>query len=250
DGVHADRVLVAEGLALGVDRGERELRRVERIDPGVRRPARMRRASHEACGLSEPPVVRARHARWAVLGTRSRVDHHREIDVVQVAEAQKLTLAAQELEPSGAHLVEPPLEIAALLGGHGHERHAAREELEGARFEKADRRADEPRDLGVVAARVCGARHWVRLRVSGDPEGVELSDEGESRPGPGAAGDVRANARQSEAGSRDEAEAAELLRDECRGLQLLEAELGMAPDGLADTDDLVGVALDGLADTL
>src|SRR5262245_55378998 len=95
-----------------------------------------------------------------------------------------------------------------------------------------------------------GARHWVRLRVSGDPEGVELSDEGESRPGPGAAGDVRANARQSEAGSRDEAEAAELLRDECRGLQLLEAELGMAPDGLADTDDLVGVALDGLADTL
>src|SRR5262249_37450108 len=145
---------------------------------------------------------------------------------------------------------EPPLEIAALLGGHGHERHAAREVLEGARFEKADRRADEPRDLGVVAARVCGARHWVRLRVSGDPEGVELSDEGESRPGPGAAGDVRANARQSEAGSRDEAEATELFRDECRGLQLLEAELGMAPDGLADTDDLVGVALDGLADTL
>src|SRR4029453_2766134 len=159
-------------------------------------------------------------------------------------------LAAEELEPSGAHLVEPPLEIAALLGGHGHERHPAREVLEGARPEKADRRADEPRDLGVVAGRVRGARHRVRLRVSGDPEGVELADEGERRPGPGAAGDVRANARQSEAGSRHETEAAKFLRDEGRGLQLLEAQLGVAADGLADTDDLIGVALDRLPDTL
>jgi hypothetical protein len=102
DGVHANRVLVAEGLALRIDRGERDLRRVERVDPGVRRAARVRRASRSKRAVfpNRPLFDPGTHA-GPSSGRDVGVDHHREIDVVQVAEAQKLALAAEELEPSG-----------------------------------------------------------------------------------------------------------------------------------------------------
>src|SRR5881296_52485 len=248
DRVDADGVVVLEGLADRIDPGERDVGRVERVDAHVRRAACVRRAPNEARRLAEAPVVRARHARRAVLGTRRGVDHHRHVDVVQVSQAQQLALAPQELEPPLADFLETPLEVAALLRGDGHQRQAAGQVLEGLHGHQADRRADQPGDLGVVAARVSRARLRVGFGMAGDDERVELAQEREGRPRPLPAGDVGPDAREREPGERSQAELAELRLDERRRPRLLKAELRMAPDRFAHLDDLVGVALDGLVD--
>src|SRR5213593_660844 len=250
DGVNADRVLVAEGFPQRVDRGERELRRVERVDAHVGRAAGVRRAPDEARRLSEPSVVGPGNTREAVLGTRRGVDHHCQVDVVQVAEAQQLALSAQELEAPRANLVEPPFEVAALFGGDGHERHAARETVHGPGPHEADRRAHKPRDLGVVAARVDRAGGPIRLRVSGDHESIELAHEGKRGAGPRAAGGIGPHPRDREPGPRGEAELSKLRLHQRRRPQLLEAELRVAPDRLPDGDDLVGMALDRFVDAV
>src|SRR3989442_983366 len=50
---------------------------------------------------------------------------------------------------------------------------------------------------------------------------------------------------EGEAGLRLEPEPGEGLLDQPRGLDLLEAQLGMLPDPLAEPDDLLGAAVDG-----
>jgi hypothetical protein len=69
-------------------------------------------------------------------------------------------------------------------------------------------------------------------------------------PRSGGAGHVGPHARHRQAGPRAQAELGEPRCDERRGARLLEAELGMAADRLADFDDLVGVALDRFVDPL
>ena len=54
-----------------------------------------------------------------------RVDHHRHVDVVEVAEPQQLGLAAEELELARPRLAHAPLDVAVLLGRHREEDHAA-----------------------------------------------------------------------------------------------------------------------------
>ena len=46
------------------------------------------------------------------------VDHHRHVHVVEVAEAQHLGLAAEELELALVALGHAPGDVAVLLGGH------------------------------------------------------------------------------------------------------------------------------------
>src|SRR3989442_15940924 len=170
------------------------------------------RASPGITFTCEPPCVRIGWTRIVssslkvsrVLGARRRVDHHRQVHVVEVPEPQQLALAAQELETARADLVESPLEVAALLGRHREEHHAARQGLHRLRRHQPDRRAHE-----------AGAPHHV---------------------GP--------QAGQGEPGARGEAEAPEFRLDEGRRLPLLEAELGVTPDLLPDGDDRLGVALD------
>src|SRR6266849_1974424 len=250
DGVNADRVLVAEGLPQRIDRGERKVRGVERVDAHVRCAACVRRAPDEARRLAEPSIIGPGNTREAVLGARHGVDHHGQVDVVQVAEAQQLALSAQELEAPRANLVEAPFEVAALFGGDGHERHAAREAVHGSGPHEADRRAHKPRDLGVVATRVDRAGGPIRLRMSSNHERIELSHERKRGAGSRATGGIGPHARDREPGPRGEAELAKLCLHQRRRPQLLEAELWVAPDRLPDGDDLVGMALDRFVDTV
>src|SRR5262245_23889468 len=80
-----------------------------------------------------------------------------------MSQAQELALAPEELEPPLADLLETPLEVAAFLGGNGHQREAAGQVLEGLGGQKPDRRADQPRDLRVVTAGVRRARLGIGL---------------------------------------------------------------------------------------
>ena len=173
----------------------------------------------------------------------------REVDVVEVAEAQQLRLAAEELDAARPRLLHAPLHVAVLLGGHREEDHAAGQVLEGARLEQAHRGAEQPRDLRVVAARVRGARLRIGHRMAGHHQAVELAEQGEGRAVLGARR-LGAHAGQGQPAARLEAELAEGLLDQPRGLELLEAELGLAPDALAERDDALRVAVDGGADGL
>ena len=243
--MHAHRVLVAKRLADGIDAHQRDVRGVERVDARVRRGAGVRRLADEAHRLAEPAVVGARDCDRAVFGTRRRVDHHGEIDVVEVAQAQQLALAAEELEASGSHLLESPLEVAAFLGGDGEEGHASRQVLHRLRRREADGGAEHPRHLSVVTAGVRRACGRVGFRVALNDEAIELAHHRERRAGAGATGDVGAHAGESEAGLRRQPDFAKHVGDQRRGLDFLEAELGLAADALAERDDALGVRLDG-----
>ena len=224
--------------------GQRDLRGVEGVDAEMRRPAGVARAPDEAGQLADAAVVRQRHAGLAVLGVGRRVDHHGEVHVVEVAEADQLGLAAEQLERPGLALGPAPLEVAALLGGHREERHPSREMGEGAGVVEPHGGAEKSRHLGVVAAGVGRARVRIGLRVPGHDQRVELADQGERRARARLTRHVGAHAgeRQSRAGR--EAEAAEAVLHQLRRLGLLEAELGVAADLLADADDLVGPPVD------
>ena len=152
--MHAHGVLVAEGLADGVDRQQGHVGGVEGVDAGMRGAAGVRGAADEARGLAEAAVVGARDRHPAVLGARRGVDHHRQVDVVEVAEAQQLALAAEELQAARPDLLESPLEVAALLGRHREEHDPAGEVLQRPALDQTERGAEESRHLRVVAAGV------------------------------------------------------------------------------------------------
>ena len=244
----ADRVLVAEGLADGVDRGERDLRRVEGVHSEPRGSAGVCGPSDVPDGLHDAAVVGRGHSGLAVLGPRGRVDHHREIHVVEVTETQQLRLAAEELELARAGLAHAPLDVAVLLGGHREEDESPGEMSGGPCVHQSHGRAQQAGDLGIVATRVGGTRRWISVGMSDDDERVELAEEGERGPVAGAPGQIRAHAGDGEAAPRRETELAQRLLDEPRGLELLEAELGMPADLLPEADDLVPPPVDRLPD--
>jgi hypothetical protein len=173
-------------------------------------------------------------------------DHHGEIHVVEVAEAEQLGLAAEELEPSRAGLLDPPLDIAVFFRGDREEDHPAGQVLEGARLAEPHGRAQQPRHLGIVAAGVSGAGLGIGDRMSRDHQAVQLAEQREGRAVLDARG-LGPHAGEGKAAPRLEPELTERLLGQPRGLELLEAELRLAADALPQTDDALGVPVDGLA---
>ena len=109
---------------------------------------------------------------------------------------------------------------------------------------QADRGAEHAGDLRVVAARVRGARHRIRLGMAGHPEPIELADDREAGPAPLRAGGNGLDAGHRKPRLRRETEAQQCLLDERRGLRLLESELGKLADALADSHDGVRALID------
>ena len=243
--MHPDRVLVAERLADRVDAGQRDLRGVERVDAQVRRAARVRGAADEARGLADPAVVRRGHAGLAVLRPPVGVDHHREVHVVEVAEAHQLLLAARELEaaapgsaPAATRCRRPP-------------RRARRRRPRGRRGARRRPRRPRPMAAPSIPATCALCPQACAAPVSGSASGCPVTRSPSSSPmsakvgpSPPRAARLRAHAGHRETGPRGHAEAAEGLLDQPRGLHFLEAHLGLLPDPLAEADDLVGAAID------
>src|SRR5213596_2595084 len=113
----------------------------------------------------------------------------------------------------------------------------------GLRIQQAHRRAEHAGDLRVVAARVRRARARVALRMARHDQRVQLAEHGERRPVAATATGVGPHTGQREARPRDQSELLERVLDEPGRLDLLEPELGVAPDLLAPT-------VDGLVDPL
>src|SRR6266436_2163796 len=72
-----------------------------------------------------------------------------------------------------------------------------------------------------------------------------LTEQREGRPVARPSRRLRAHAREREAGPRLEPESGEGLLDQPRRLDLLEAQLRMLADPLAEPDDLLGAPVDG-----
>src|SRR6185436_17831075 len=159
-------------------------------------------------------------------------------------------LAAQELQLAGARLADAPLDVAVLLGRHREEHHTAGEMVEGLGVEQAHGSAEQPGDLRIMAAGVRGARLGIGHRMAGDDERVQLAEHGEGGARAGPAGHVRPHAGRGEAALRGKPQPAKGFLDEPRGLDLLEAELGVLADLLAEFDVLLGALVDGLVDAL
>src|SRR4029079_1852646 len=157
----------------------------------------------------------------AVVRAPVGVDHHREIHVVEVAEADQLLLAARELEAAGADLRLPPLHVAALLGRYPEEDHATREVVERARVDQAHRGPQHARDLRVVTAGVGGAGVRVALGSPGDTQAVQLADQREGRAVAAAPRHLRADAGHRQTAPRRHAAAPDRLLREAPVTRLL-----------------------------
>src|SRR5439155_21223558 len=120
----------------------------------------------------------------------------------------------------------------------------------GLRIQQAHRRAEHAGDLRVVAARVRRARARVALRMARHDQRVQLAEHGERRPVAATATGVGPHTGQREARPRDQSELLERVLDEPGRLDLLEPELGVAPELLAQPDDLLAATVDGLVDPL
>jgi hypothetical protein len=134
------------------------------------------------------------------------MDHHGEIDVVEVAEADQLRLAPEQLDPSGSGLGQAPLEIAAFLGRDGEEHHAPGQVIDGLRIHEGHGRSQHRGDLGVVAAGMDGARRCLRLGMPYHDQRVQLAQEREGRAVAAPASQLGPDARQGKSGARLETE--------------------------------------------
>ena len=223
-------VLVLEGLALGVYGHEAEHRGVEGVDALVGRAAGVRLLPYVVDHLAHEAVVAAADAQL-LLYLAVRVAADADVDVLHVAEADELLLATEELELLLLPEVVPVVDLEVLLGGDGEEGDVAVEFAHD--VVEAEASAEHRRHLGVVTAAVGCAGDGVALGVVGDADRVELTDDADDGPLPLLL-EVRLRARDPYLGLVGPAHLLVLLLRELGGLPLLEAELGLLPDRLAD----------------
>ena len=246
DGMHADGVVVLEGLAHGVDGHEPDVRRIERVDAEVGRAARMGGAADVAHGLHDAAVVGGGHPGLLHLRLRGGVDHHGQVHVVEVPPPQQLGLAAKELEFPRPGLLDSPLDVAVLLGRYREEDHPAGEVVEGPGAEQPHGSAQESRDLSVVATRVGRAGLRIGHRMAGHHQPVQLAEEGERRPVLDAPR-FCPHPRHREPSAGRQAHLLQRLFHEPRRLELLEAQFRIAANGVPEPDDQRGLPVDRLA---
>ena len=176
-----------------------------------------------------------------------RVDHHRQVHVVEVAEAEQLGLAAQELELPRPRLLRPATRRRRTP------RPAPRRRPRGPPDARRPWRPASPiaapRSPAIwalwpqaCAAPVLGSA----IGMPGHDQPVELAEQREGRAVLGALG-LGPHAGDGQPALRLQPELVQGLLDEPRGLELLEAQLRIAADVLAERDDALAIAVDGLA---
>ena len=169
-----------------------------------RLPACAARPMKRICLTSAPFDDSARMDRVFDAVARAGMDHHRHVDIVEMAFGDELGLAEHELDLALGDARRPLLDIDELLGRHGEKDDLAGEMLGGLGIAEPDRRAQHPGDLGVVAATVRRPGGRIGERMLRGAQAVELADKGEPRPRR-AAGEPALDAGQGEAGARRQA---------------------------------------------
>ncbi len=108
------------------------------------------------------------------------MDHHRHVDVVEMALGDEFGLAQQELDFAALLAMQALLDIDELLGRDGEEDQFAGEVLGGTDLREAHRDPEHAGDLGVVAAAV--RRTGVRIGegMVGGSQAVQFAEDGEA----------------------------------------------------------------------
>ena len=109
------------------------------------------------------------------------MDHHRHVDVVEMALGDEFGLAEQEFDLAPLAPPQPLLDIDEFLGRDREEHDLAGEVLGRARRRQPHRDAEHAGDLGVVAAAMRRAGMRVGERVLGGAQAVEFAEQREAR---------------------------------------------------------------------
>lgn len=197
----------------------------------------------EADQLAQKAGAVAADEEAAVPDAGMGVDHHAHVDVVQQALPQELLFAAEEADLPLLLQPLPVLQLHVFLRRHGHEGHVPVQLVrQGC---QAHGGAQHGGDLGVVAAGVGGACLPVRLGVQGADHRVQLSHHHD--PGAGrTALQIAPDAGDGQMVPERDPELRKGAAHQLRRPPLLEAQLRVGEDLLADPDDGVLMFIDGL----
>ncbi len=174
--------------------------------------------------------------------------HHREVDVVELAEPQELGLPREKPQLALLPELVAVLDLDVLLCRDGDEGDAAAEGIEDAGGLEAHADAEHHGDLGVVPAGVRRARRGVGVWVAGHEQRIELAHDADGGAGAGAAVELPLDAGDGDARAALHAHLAHDAVDDGGRLLLAEAGLRVLEDGLRDADQLLAAAIDLLGD--
>ena len=179
--MNSDSVLVAEGLALCVDTHHSRHSRIERINTLVRCAACVSRLTDELNGLGNKAEATAVNEYLVAGGVALCVNHHRRVYIVELAESDKLLLAAEILNLAVFGKRITVTDLYELLCRNGEEGNVAIKlrSILGQSYSNAE----HSRKLCVMSASVCRARLLISGGMSITKNGVKLTNNANIRLG-------------------------------------------------------------------
>ena len=157
------------------------------------------------------------------------MDHHRQIDVVEVAEPKEFRLATKKLKPAGLNLACTPADLDVFLSRYREQHQTTGHSVHGLRIHQAH--------CGVVE-RTFG------LRMTGDNQRIKLAEQRECWTVADSPGKISAHAGQGKTSLRLEPKLAESPLNHAGSLHFLETEFGVPADVLANRYDFIAPAFD------
>ena len=223
--MYADRLTLREDLPVGVDGHDRPGGGVQGVYAQVRRASGVGTLPDELYVLDHVTIAGASHSKGAFDHVAGGVAHNRHINIVELTQADKLLLAAQELDTLLITKGHAPLHLDELLGGHG-------EGHNGTRKLGQDLRHLEPRNgpqhhpnLGVMAAGVGGPSLGVGAGVLGNQQRVHLPNDRHFGAGSSTPLDLPFDPGKGQTVAIGNPPKVELPGHQARGLGLREARL-------------------------
>ena len=186
----------------------------------------------------------------AQIQLRGRVMAHGDVDVVQGAHADQLTLSAAVADLALADQLLLEGEIHILLGGSRHKDHISVHGLLHLRVRQGHHGSDDSGQLGVVAAAVGGAGLRVGVRMVRDGEGVHLADDSHGDPLFAFSFQIALHAGDSQPGLRLQAVLLRIFHKLLSGAVLLVAHLRVMPDVPPECLDFLLILINDLTDFL
>ena len=173
------------------------------------------------------------------------VNHHRNIDIVEMPLLDQFTLTAEQREFPRLHQIPSELDLDILLGRHRKEHDVPCHLLRCLRINDRHHRPHQPGDLRIVPTGVCRARLGVHHWMIGHAQRIQFADQGHGWPGPLPL-QGRFHARPCQTGFRREPELFHRIGHELRRPILFKAKFRIGHDMVANPFDLAPSPIDRL----
>ena len=120
-------IFIAECLSVVVDGAEGQSGGVEGIDAHVRRATGVGATANELDLFGHGAVVGATDTQLALIGSAGGVEHHGQVDVVELAQLDQFRFASQEFQLTFSTQGVPVFDFDIFFGGHRHQYNPARQ---------------------------------------------------------------------------------------------------------------------------